>query len=143
MRMVGRSTTLGTLAVNFGYTPAVGAIFDLFSNVGSFTGNFATITSNLGGSSYSFDPGSGNLTVLAVPEPAMLSMLGVSAMLMLRRRRVADLTRVASKFLPRPVLRERAGVREIWFVGSRPKFAITLTPTRSRSTGRGGQQISY
>jgi general secretion pathway protein I len=41
--------------------------------------------------------------------------------------------------LPLPVVRERAGVRVISKVEGCSTFQITLTPTLSRSTGRGGK----
>lgn len=44
--------------------------------------------------------------------------------------------------LPRPVLREQAGVRVIWNVESRPTVEITLTLALPRGTGRGDQRES-
>jgi hypothetical protein len=45
--------------------------------------------------------------------------------------------------LPRPVLRERAGVRVISNVESQSSLEITLTLTLSRRTGRGDRNPSY
>jgi general secretion pathway protein I len=43
--------------------------------------------------------------------------------------------------LPLPVLRERAGVRVISYFERHSTLEITLTPTLSRSTGRGGRAL--
>lgn len=69
----------GVLSLNFTYTPIIGAHYTLFSNIGSGTGAFDSIVSNLSPDyALSFDSGTGVLSIHAaeIPEPATLLLLG-------------------------------------------------------------------
>ncbi|AHF90987.1 anchor protein [Opitutaceae bacterium TAV5] len=97
----------GTLYLNFldGYTPEDGASFDLFRSAselnsasvaftGTKSGDFITIASNLAGFEFSFDAGTGIVSVTsAIPEPATVAILAGLAMLagaaIRKRRRLA------------------------------------------------------
>lgn len=84
----------GTLSVNLnGTTPAAGSVYDLF-DFGSETGAFTSIALTNAGATYqtSFNYATGELTLMAVPEPSTLVsaalMLGVMG-IYLRRRKVS------------------------------------------------------
>jgi fibronectin-binding autotransporter adhesin len=82
----------GTLTIDFGFTPVVGATFDLF-NFGSRSGTstFSAINFVDAGYSGSFNYATGVLTVDAVPEPgsAVLLTLGLTVLVIARKRRQA------------------------------------------------------
>lgn len=74
----------GVLTLNFGYTPAGGAVFDLFD----FSGQSGTFTSiNVTGASGTFNYGNGTFTVVPEPSSSLLLMAGVGLYLTAMRRR--------------------------------------------------------
>lgn len=77
----------GQLQLNFGYTPILNDQFTLFANIGSETGNFSNITSNLSGYDFLFNAATGIVTVTAVPEPSAFAMVAVGGLLSLALKR--------------------------------------------------------
>jgi T5SS/PEP-CTERM-associated repeat protein len=82
----------GELNIRFtnGFTPENGATFDLFDGVYAATGNFTSITFTETGYQGAFDPGTGILTVNAVPEASpMVWLLAAGGLIPVRlpRRR--------------------------------------------------------
>lgn len=64
------------------------AAYDPTFTVKGFTNSGTGLwTDTVGSTTYQFDQGTGTLSVTAVPEPAMIGVLGVGSLLALRRRR--------------------------------------------------------
>jgi autotransporter-associated beta strand protein len=92
----GSLTYAGSLQLVFGHTPAVNDSYQLFtgSAVAGAAGNFGTITFT-GQPEYAgtFAPGTGTLTITAIPEPQTFALLGMAGCFLLwhlRRRKAAS-----------------------------------------------------
>jgi fibronectin-binding autotransporter adhesin len=70
-----------------GFSPVVGNHFALFGAFNSQSGNFASVTFTNPGFVGSFDPSTGNLTVVAVPEPSTILLFGIGALVFVLRRK--------------------------------------------------------
>jgi fibronectin-binding autotransporter adhesin len=83
----GILTMNGTLTLDFGFVPDVTDTFDLF-NFANQSGAFTSVVFADAGFAGSFDPGTGILSLSAIPEPGTYALLtlGMVSLWVLRRR---------------------------------------------------------
>ncbi|MES2572055.1 MAG: PEP-CTERM sorting domain-containing protein [Verrucomicrobiota bacterium] len=87
--LAGSITYGGTLKITLlnGFVPGEASTFDLFNGFTAYSGTFTEIVFNADGFAGSFNPETGVLSVIAVPEPGILGLTFFGMTLLALRRR--------------------------------------------------------
>jgi autotransporter-associated beta strand protein len=79
----------GTLSLSLvnGFTPQIGDTFEIFRDFNAFFGSFSSVTFSDPSIVGQFAPSSGTLSVVAIPEPSSILLVGIGVFVFVRRRK--------------------------------------------------------